>query len=261
MAFLPNIYHPAASDARSLMAQWGIGDPYGYRQDARQAAAASSSASTSPYGYPSTDPAAMGSTADTGTGNVSGGSGLENVSGWAGRQGYTGAALGDLVYNPSLVLPDVIGKRAATGPVGEMLTGVSYDPRTLYLLSAGNKRSSLKAGPEGYANWLGTEYYPDMAAGMTPDLQEMLRALENPRQHSALGEMFSTATPTEQVNLYQQFLYDAAMASGLGPEVAMAIIGAGADSAMLAGNKALSMNAKQGGGMNIPRRLGRGLGF
>ena len=256
MAFLPNIYHPAASDARPLMAQGGIGDPYGYRRDDPPAAAGASSPGYSPYGYPSTttDPAA-------GTGRVSGGSGLENVSGWAGRQGYTGAALGDLVYNPSLVLPDVIGKRAATGPVGEMLTGVSYDPRTLYLLSAGNKRSSLKAGPEGYANWLGTEYYPDMAAGMTPDLQEMLRALENPRQHSALGEMFSTATPTEQVNLYQQFLYDAAMASGLGPEVAMAIIGAGADSAMLVGNRALSMNAKQGGGMNIPRRLGGGLGF
>lgn len=258
VAFLPNIYHPAAIDARSLMAQWGIGDPYGYRRTRTgpsDGAAPAESTTYSPYGYPTS------SSTDTGTGRVTGGDAMENVSGWAARQGYTGAALGDLVYNPSLVLPDVIGKRAATGPVGEMLTGVSYDPRTLYLLSAGNKRSSLKAGPEGYANWLGTEYYPDMAAGMTPDLQEMLRALENPRQHSALGEMFSTATPTEQVNLYQQFLYDAAMASGLGPEVAMAIIGAGTDSAMLAGNKALSMNAKQGGGMNIPRRLGRGLGF
>ena len=55
MAFLPGIYHPAAINARSLLAQYGIGDPYGYRS--RDPAAGSSGPSTaapatSAYGYP-----------------------------------------------------------------------------------------------------------------------------------------------------------------------------------------------------------------
>ena len=257
MAFLPDIYHPAAINARAMLANWGIGDPYGYRQDARQAAAASSSTSTSPYGYPSTDPAA---TADTGTGNVSGGSGMENVSGWAGRQGYEGSALNALYADPSAVIPDVIGNRAAAGPVGEMMTDIPYDPRSIYLMTAGNKRSSMNAGAEGYANWLGTDFYRDMARGGVPDLDTLLKALENPRPHSALGEMFAAGTAAEQINLFEQFLYDAAMASGLGPDVAAAILESGQDVAMRLSNRALSQgpNAKTG---NLPRRLTRGLGF
>lgn len=252
-------WHPAVQSAYSTLYGFGM-NPYGsspYQGGSGSSTPSSASAYPSSSGY--ADPYNPYAT-DPGTGRTSGGSGMRNVPGWAGRQGYTAAGLNELYYNPSYVLPDVIGKRAAMGPGGQMLANQPYDPRSLYMLTAGNKRSSMKAGPAGYANWLGQDYYPDLAGGQLPDFQKLMSGLEDPRKKSALGMQLAASTPAEQVNLYQQYLYDAAMAS-LGPDVASALIGMGDVTGMTMGNKALSMGPNQASNFNVMKRMTRGLGL
>ena len=245
-------WHPAVQNAISTMYGAGM-NPYGSSRSAPStpSAAPTSSGTTSPYGY-------MAPTTDPGTGNVRGGAGMENVPGWAGKQGYSGLALNDLRYSPELVLPDVIGKRGATGPVGQMMQDVPFDPYNIYMLTAGNKKKSLDAGSAGFANWLGKDFYPGMAQGQQLDFGKLISGLEDPRKNSALGAMVEQAGPAGQANLFQTFLYDAAMAT-MGPEVANALIGQGADAAMLQGNRGLSAGPNSNN--NYLKRMVRGLGF
>ena len=254
-------WHPAAQNAISSLYAAGF-SPYGppprstYDRGGGSSSSQSSGYAPSPgysaYGYP--DETAV----DPGTGKVRGGAGMEDVPGWAGKQGYTGLALNDLRYSPELVLPDVLGKRAATGPVGQMIQDVPYDPYNIYMLTAGNEKKSLDAGSAGFANWLGKDFYPDLAQGQQLDFGNLIGALEDPRKNSALGAMVEQAGPAGQANLFSTFLYDAANAT-MGPEVAQALIGMGQDSAMLQGNRGLSAGPNSNN--NYMKRMVRGLGF
>lgn len=251
-------WHPAVQNAIGTMYGAGL-NPYGrpapstYSRGGGSSSAPSSSSSSgySPYGYPSEAPV------DPGTGRVRGDAGMEDVPGWAGKQGYTGLGIGELRYNPSMVLPDVLGKRGATGPVGQMMQDLPYDPYNIYMLTAGSEKKSLDSGNAGFANWLGKDFYPDMAQGQMFDFGELVHNLEKPGKNSALGAMVEQAGPAGQANLFQTFLYDAANAT-MGPEVAAALIGQGQDQAMLAGNRGLSMGPNSGG--NLMKRMVRGLG-